>query len=529
LLAYLLALVVFLLSLLLAYAAGVLLLHLHGTSLIVLATLIVLAGIIAAVVILVIHFRAKKRQAGEGEVPGGDASSEIDVLLNDANRKLRHSQQGAKSLDGLPLLYLLGEAGAAKTTLVVRSGLDPELIAGAAPREGNVAPTPVLNLWFTSQAAILEAGEAVRQNAGVLRRLIARTRPKAYRSTFGSGAPARAAVVCVSVEQFLATDAATSSLASARGIAAQLREMSRLLGAALPVYVIVTKLDRVPYFAEYVRNLSSDEVRQVLGKVLPARETSAGVYADTMSRELGSALDVLTYSLGEFRIEALNRETEPRNAPGVYEFPREFGKLRKNLNQYLVELCKPSQLSANPYLRGFFFTGLRAQMLEQRGAAPAPPPESAAVEIGATRMFSLQDVQGASRPPAQQMGATRAPQWAFLPRVFPEMILSDKSALSATQQTAPARLFRRILFASLAFVFAAYTLCLLLSYLNNAALERNIQSAAQALPEANAATGASLGDLQALDQLRRSLIRLQGYQQNGPPWSYRLGLYRATS
>ena len=84
-LAYLLALVVFLLSVLLAYAAGVLL-HLHGTSLIVLVSLIVLAGLIAAVAILVIHFRATKRQAGEGEVSGGDASSEIDVLLNDANR-----------------------------------------------------------------------------------------------------------------------------------------------------------------------------------------------------------------------------------------------------------------------------------------------------------------------------------------------------------------------------------------------------------------------------------------------------------
>ncbi|HXP08181.1 MAG TPA: ImcF-related family protein, partial [Acidobacteriaceae bacterium] len=520
-LAYLLALVVFLLSVLLAYAAGVLL-HLHGTSLIVLVSLIVLAGLIAAVAILVIHFRAKKRQAGEGEVSGSDASSEIDVLLNDANRKLRHSRQGVKSLDGLPLLYLLGEAGAAKTTVVVRSGLDPELIAGAAPREGNVAPTPVLNLWFTRQAAILEAGEAVRQNAGVLHRLIARTRPKAYRSS----APARAAVVCVSMEQFLIADAATSSVASARVIAAQLREMSRLLGTALPVYVIFTKLDRVGYFAEYVRNLSSDEVRQVLGKALPAREISAGVYTDTMSRELGSALDVLMYSLGEFRLEALNRETEPRNAAGVYEFPREFGKLRKNLNQYLVELCKPSQLSANPYLRGFFFTGLRAQMLEQRMAAPVAPMGNAAAEIGATRMFSMQDAQGASRPAAQQMGATRAPQWAFLPRIFPEMILSDKSALSATQQTAPARVFRRVLFASLAFVFAAYTLCLLLSYLNNAALERNIQSAAQALPAVNAATGASLGDLQALDQLRQSLIRLQGYQQNGPPWSYRFGLYQ---
>jgi type VI secretion system protein ImpL len=76
-------------------------------------------------------------------------------------------------------------------------------------------------------------------------------------------------VVCVSAEQFLVGDAPTSSLASARAIGAQLRQISRLLGAALPVYVIITKLDRVPHFAEYVRNLSNDEVRQVLGTTLP--------------------------------------------------------------------------------------------------------------------------------------------------------------------------------------------------------------------------------------------------------------------
>ena len=202
----------------------------HGTPLIVLTALIVLAGLIAAVAILVIHYRARKRQAANGELPGGGSDSEVDVLLTDANRKLRNAkQQGAKPLDGLPLLYLLGEAGSAKTSLVMRSGLDPELIAGSAPREGDVSSTPVLNLWFTRQAAILEAGEMVRQAPGALQRMIARTRPKAYRSS----SPARAAVVCVSMEQFLVADAATSSVASARNIAAQLREISRLLGAAV--------------------------------------------------------------------------------------------------------------------------------------------------------------------------------------------------------------------------------------------------------------------------------------------------------
>ena len=58
-------------------------------------------------------------------------------------------------------------------------------------------------------------------------------------------------------------------------------------------------------------------------------------------------------------LDASPIKNEAAKLPGIYEFPRELGKLRKNLNQYLVEICKPSQLSANPYLRGFYFTGTR--------------------------------------------------------------------------------------------------------------------------------------------------------------------------
>ena len=57
--------------------------------------------------------------------------------------------------------------------------------------------------------------------------------------------------------------------------------------------------------------------------------------------------------------------------------------------------------------------------------------------------------------PPKMIFSKRVPQWTFLPRLFPEVILGDKSALSATQQTAPARrLFRRIPFGiASAFIF----------------------------------------------------------------------------
>ena len=528
-LVYLGVLAVLVVAALLAFG-GATLLHLHGISLIVFVVVILLLGIAAAAIILVLHFKEKKKKLGlEGDSAVGGATANLDLLLNDANRKLRASQQGAKTLDLLPLLYIVGEQGAAKTTQILRSGLDSELLAGTVPREGEVVPTPVVNVWFTRQTAIIEAGEAVRQSSQLLTRLIERTRPRAYRSVLGSAAASRAAVVCVSSEQLLAADAGASSLAAARSTGAQLREISRLLGTPLPVYVIVTKLDRVPHFEEFVRNLSNDEVKKILGNTLPRIDASAGLYADRASTQLGGVLDSLCYTLGEFRVEMLARETEPKNAPGVYEFPREFGKLRKSLNEYLVELCKPSQLSVNPYLRGFYFSGIRAQIVE-RMSAPAAQEERPPQDAGATQYLNISLGKSPSARPAAQAVkiSSRVPQWTFLPRLFPEAILGDKSALSATQQTAPARLFRRFLFATLAILFFVYTILLLVSYLNNSALENKIGDAGRSLSVTGPAAVSlpSLGDLQALDQLRQTIVQLDGYRRDGAPWSYRFGLYQ---
>ncbi len=529
LLAYVLAIIVFLAAALLAFGLAALL-HLQGGTYLVFVILVLLLGIAAAITIIVLHLRAKKAKQQQGEEAGIAATAELDLLLNDANRKLRTSQQGAKTLEALPLIYVLGESGSAKTTTVLRSGLDPELIAGTATQETNQVPTDVMNLWFAKAAALLEVGTSIRQNSGLLGRLVHRTRAKAYRSAFGTGAAPRAVIVCVGADQLVAQDGGQSLMASARASGGQLREISRLLGMPVPVYVLVTKLDRVPHFAEYVRNLSDAEVQQILGSPLPRSEASAGVYAEQASRMLAGVIDGLVYKLGEFRVEMLDRETEPANVDGVYEFPREFAKLRKNLNQYLVELCKPSQLSANPYLRGFYFTGIRARIVERLAGAPAAAQAPVPQDAGATQYINLSAGRGAAQAaaPAPVMTSSRVPQWTFLPRLLPEVILGDKSALTATRQSAPARLFRRILFGTLAFLFALYTILLVVSYFHNAAIEHRIQNAARALPvtDATAKSLPSLSDLRALDDLRQTIVQLDDYQQNGAPLSYRWGLYQ---
>jgi len=520
----LISVLIFLLSLVLAWMAGPVL-HVEGTALVILRVVFVLLGVAAATIILVLYFRKRKREGSTKNIQG---NTELDTLLRDAEKKLASAQRtGAKTLDSLPLLYMLGEANSAKTTTVNKSGLDPELLAGQMYRDQDIVATPVANLWYTQQCVIVEAGDAVRRNPGLWAKLIRRTRPKAYRSAMGSQAPIRAAVVCMSCEHFLGTTATEAVSASARNTNQMLRDLAQQLGTEVPVYVILTKLDRVPGFTEYVRNLSNEEASQALGIPAARSGVSSGLHAEQATREVTNALDQLIFSLGEYRLELLGRENDQRNVDPLYEFPREIRKLRNNLASYLVELARPSHLNANPYLRGFYFTGVRAHMVEQMVSAPAAVQQSAPADAGATRMFSVQQMQTAAAPPTPQVVSQKIAQWTFLPKLFPIVILQDRSALSSTSNSGRTHTFRRIVFGTVSALLLIYLLFLVISYGNNSRLQHRIASAAEALPvrTVTATMLASQQELASLDQLRGALLQLEEYQQNGPPLMYRWGLY----
>ncbi|HEX3435864.1 MAG TPA: ImcF-related family protein [Pseudacidobacterium sp.] len=496
-----------------------------GTALVILRLLLVLLGITAATIILMLDLRKKKREGATKNIQG---NTELDTLLRDAEKKLATAQRtGAKTLDSLPLLYLIGDSNSAKTTTVLKSGLDPELLAGQIYRNQDIVPTPVTNIWYTQQCVIVEAGDAIRKSPQLWGKLVRRTRPKAYRAALGSQAPVRAAVVCMSCEQFLGANATETIAASARATNQLLRDLAQQLGTEVPVYVILAKLDRVPGFTEYVRNLSSEEVSQVLGITTPRSTASSGLYVEQATQEVTNSLDQLIFSLGEFRLEILSRENDARNLDSIYEFPRELRKLRNNLASYLVELARPSHLNANPYLRGFYFTGVRAHIVEQMVSAPAQAPQAAPADAGATRMFSLQEMQAGPAQPTPKVVSQKIAQWAFLPRLFTGVILADRSALAATRNSGRTHTFRRVVFTCASVLLFLYLISLVISYGNNAKLEHEIASAAGNLPARNvpATMLASTSELASLDQLRAALVQLETYQQDGPPLMYRWGLY----
>ena len=333
--------------------------------------------------------------------------------------------------------------------------------------------------------------------------------------------------------------AAEAMGASSDRLRTRLREISQFLGISLPVYVLFTRADRLQFFQDYVRNLTNDEATLVLGATLPMVSYAGEVYAEQETARVSAAFDNLTYSLAEKRLVYLPREYDATKRPSLYEFPREFRKLQPMLVQLLVDLCRPSQLRTGPFLRGFYFSGVRPIVI----SAPAPTlvreepitrPAAGKGGLRATGIFDFRKAAAqAARPSmAEETGETRrVPQWTFLPHFFNDVLLKDTSALTASASSTKTSLWRRVLLASAMALVLIFIIGFIVSFVENKNLESQVLNAAQGISnvQLTAQQLPSLDALNRLETLRQSVETLAQYEQEGAPFGMRWGLYTGNS
>jgi type VI secretion system protein ImpL len=531
---YLAAAGAFVVYMVLAWSAGYLL-RLQGADLWILRGILTLLGITALAIFLWFWTKMKRASAGAASADGAaGAGDEIDQLFREAEARLAASRAvGGAGVRALPVVLLTGEPASAKTSILVQSGLEPELLAGLVYQENNVAPTRTANLWFARQSVFVEAAGRLLAEPARWIRLARRLMPGRMASVLArEGQAPRAVVLCVDCEKLVRPGAAEAMAASARGFQTRLGEISQSLGINLPVYVLFTKADRIAFFNEYVRNLSHAEATQVFGVTLPMRPAaSTGVYAEEQTRYLAWEFQRLFHTLCDRRLDYLPRENEGEKLPQAYEFPREFRKLAPIVVQFLVEIGRPSQLRTGPFLRGFYFSGVRPVVVTETASAPsaARPAQSYQAASGATSIFQvgLPAGQPAQAAASAYTSSRRVPQWLFLSHLFNDVILADRAAMGASGTSVKASLLRRILLGTAAGLFLLASIGFLVSFLCNRSLEGDALAAARAAGPLDVALGQapSLDALQRLENLRQSLDQLTTYQQEGPPLRLRWGLY----
>ncbi|MGD8319977.1 MAG: ImcF-related family protein [Gemmatimonadota bacterium] len=502
-------------------------LHLSGWRLWVLRAGLAILGVSAAGLI----FAFMRQRGGKARTARDTDDDRVKEVFASIRSRLA-SARGVQTarLGKLPLVLFAGPTGSTKTSLILNSGLDPELLAGHGRQEGLTVPTDTAAAWLAGDAVMVEAGGPLLDEEKRWRELARYLVPDRWAAVFSRGTQApRSAVVCFGCDDFLKPGASEAVIATARKLRTRLTELVSTLGIRLPVYVMFTKADRLPYFDDFVRNLSDAEAREVLGATLRLDGSQEGTYAERESRRIAAAFDALFGALGRRRPIQLLRESDPKIRAGIYEFPREFRKITDLATQFLVELGRPTRLGVSPVLRGFYFTGVRAVTITDplAGSSSPAPQSGGGTPAGATAVFNPATMRSAPEAPRSSSGR-RAAQWTFLGRFLPEIVLRDEVARAMTAGGRTVNLVRRTLLAAVIAAVAVTSVGMMVSYVKNRRLAKDVTEALTGVEGIGPTEGAPavLDDLQRLDDLRVQAARLSRYEQGGPPTSLRWGMYR---
>ncbi len=504
-------------------------LKLHGIQLRQITILLAFLGLVSAGLLLY-FMRADLRKP----VAGSPAGS-IDATLAAARAHLAAARGGGKpNFGALPVVIVLGPNGSTKTTTIIRSGLDPELLAGDVFRGETVTPTAGVNLWFAQSTVVVEADGSLIDDGPAWLRLMRSLRPRSLRSALtGRAQSPRLALVCFGCDEFYKPRSGEAVPAAARNIRSRLGEAIKQFGVRLPIYVVFTRLDAIPHFDAYVRNISNDEARDPFGAALLPDVGGTGTYADRVTPTLDQAFGDLYASVAERRLQVLAREHGAEWKPSAYEFPREFNKIRPLVVDFLREIGRPSELEVSPVLRGFYFTGVQPVFVTD-AATPeyAPPPQSQVERVrSATAVFSAPIPGAVPTVPAAGAGTRKVPRWDFLPRVMRDVVFGDQAAVRLTSVGARVGFWRRLGLA-VAMMFAiALGSAFVWSYSGNRKLQNDALGATRRiaalapnpvdLPPADA--------LQKLDALRMLVDTLSSYTHEGAPTRLRWGLYAGST
>jgi len=467
-------------------------------------------------------------------------TQELKKLVADANNRLAGAPIAANSgvkplVTNLPLYLVVGPPGSGKTSMIANSGLEPRMLAGEAFRESRIIPTVSCNFWFASGAIFVDvSGQAFLDEPehweSLLRLLSGREWKPLWRRIFSRNQARqnlRGALLVYDTKNFLDGGNAEISSAAARKIHERLQTAGSIFGADFPVYTLFSNVDDIRYATEFFAHLSETEEQRTVGATLPLLDRhphAREVYAEAENKRLTSYFNRLCASLASKRMTMLGRESFLDRKSFIFEFPREMKRIRSDLVQFLVDICRPNPLQRGPRLRGFYFSGIRQAAREMAIHEIPGDAALAQMESEATYFFgSRTPITTAAALTSAMPSAPTVMRWSFLSEVFGKVILPDHAA-QRTVVDHRVELYRNIVLGTAAFLLLFLTLAWTVSWSRNRQL-LNTATASLATFSDTQPGPPSVESLQQLDGLRRTLEDLRSYEDGHPPLGMRWGLY----
>ena len=328
--------------------------------------------------------------------------AKLDSLRKKFEDGVEAFRSRGKDLYTLPWYAIIGEPGSGKTEAVrhCNVGFPPGMHEGDNDTGYMGAGGTInMNWWFTNYAVLLDtAGRLVFEDVKPgetsewkeFLKLLKKNRP--YCPING--------LLLVIPSDSLIKDSADQIAAKAGKIAQQLDVIQRVLDFRFPVYVVITKSDKINGFREFFEGLTDPQLQhQMLGWANP-EPLDSPFKPEMVEKHLGVVAERLRRRrLGLMRDPVA--ETAPRRTDEVdslYALPNSLLMLAPRLRRYLETIFMPGEWSAKPlFLRGIYFTSsmregaaLDQELAEAIGIAADELPEGKVWERD--RAYFLRDL-----------------------------------------------------------------------------------------------------------------------------------------
>ena len=286
----------------------------------------------------------QSRQAGVGKEEIREALAELGQKWEEAVKEFRAA---GMSIYDLPWYLLIGEPQSGKSTTIQNSGL--EFPVGTDSLSGS-GGTRNCDWWFTNEAVILDtAGRFTFQEANApdqhewntFLKLLTKHRKQC---------PINGVIVVIPVTS-LVEDAIDVIESKAKNIRQKLRHLQQVLGIRFPVFVLVTKADRILGFTEFFSRLDPVDQRQLFGW---SSQTSQATPWNP--KEFDDNFNEVFSRVHKLRLKFFHGEGDTSKIDKLFVFPEELSALREPLAQYLTTVFAGSKFEEPLMLRGFYFT-----------------------------------------------------------------------------------------------------------------------------------------------------------------------------
>ena len=331
---------------------------------------ILLIGIIVVAMLLVLHKMflqwREQRKGGEfGNKIRDKAASQAGgaknkALLDDLRKKFQDGLQifekTGKSVYKLPWYLVVGESGSGKSRMIEKTELSapPRL---KDPVEG-AGGTVNMNWWFRNDAVFLdtagrlmmpevETGENYEWDEFL--KLLVRAR---------TNAPINGLLLVIPADT-LETDTVDQITAKSKQISEQFARIQEALDVRFPVYVVITKCDRINGFKQFFEGMTQpEEQAQMLGWSNPEQSFNP----DAVDQHLEYVRGKLLRRRLKLLEDPIHRESPDMRrldqVDSLYIFPDKLRTLGQRLRRYLEAIFTSGEWSSNkpPLLRGIYFT-----------------------------------------------------------------------------------------------------------------------------------------------------------------------------